>query len=62
MIAAGVLVGLAGALAAARLLERLVEGMQPEGPVTFALMVAILMLAALAASFSRPVAPAASMP
>jgi predicted permease len=51
MIAAGVLLGLAGALAAARLLQRLVDGMQPGGPATFTMMVAILMLAALAASF-----------
>jgi predicted permease len=51
MIFAGACVGLAAALAAARLLERLVTGMQPTQPATFALMVAVLLLAALCASF-----------
>jgi predicted permease len=51
MIVAGVTVGLAAALAASRALQRLVEGMQPSGPATFALMIAVLLLAALAASF-----------
>jgi putative ABC transport system permease protein len=51
LIAGGVVIGLAAALAAARLLQRLVQGMQPTGPATFALMIAILMTAAVAASF-----------
>jgi putative ABC transport system permease protein len=51
LIGLGVAAGLAAALAAARLLQRLVEGMQPTGPATFALMIAILTAAAVAASF-----------
>jgi ABC-type antimicrobial peptide transport system permease subunit len=51
MILIGVAAGAVGALAAARLLERTVTGMLPAEPFTFALMVAILTLAALLASF-----------
>jgi len=51
MIVSGVVVGAAAALAAGRVLERLVEGMQPTGPSTFALMIPVLLLAALTASF-----------
>ncbi|MDP8979357.1 MAG: ABC transporter permease [Acidobacteriota bacterium] len=51
MIAIGVGVGIAAALAAARLLERLVAGMRPTEPGTFAVMVGVLVMAALAASF-----------
>jgi predicted permease len=51
MVAAGVGVGIAGALVAGRLLERLVTGMQPTEPLTFALMVGVLVVAALVASF-----------
>jgi predicted permease len=51
MIFTGVGVGIVAAMAAARLLERLVTGMQPTQPATFALMVAVLLLAALCASF-----------
>jgi putative ABC transport system permease protein len=51
MIAAGVVAGLGGALVAARVLQRLVQGMQGTGPATFALMIAILLFAALSASF-----------
>jgi predicted permease len=51
MIAAGAVVGLSAALAAERLLQRLVEGMQTGGAATFALMIAVLAAAALAASF-----------
>lgn len=47
----GLAAGALGALAAARLLERTVTGMLPAEPFTFALMVAILTLAALLASF-----------
>jgi ABC-type antimicrobial peptide transport system permease subunit len=51
MIFAGVAVGIAAALAAGRLLERLVEGMRPSEPATFGVMVAVLVVAALFASF-----------
>jgi predicted permease len=52
LLLAGVAVGLAGALAAARLLEKEVTGMRPSGPATFAAMIAVLLAAALAASFA----------
>jgi predicted permease len=51
MILGGVVVGIAAALAAGRVLERLVTGMQPAALATFALMVAVLLVAALCASF-----------
>jgi len=51
MIFAGVAVGIAAAFAAGRLLQRLVDGMQPTEPATFGLMVAVLVVAALFASF-----------
>jgi predicted permease len=51
MILAGVAVGSLAALAAARLLERLVAGMRPAEPLTFAAMVSVLVLAALIAGF-----------
>ncbi len=51
MIASGTALGLAAALAAARLLERLVEGMRPMEPATVAIVLAVLVAAALAASF-----------
>ena len=51
MIFAGVSVGVCAALAAGRMLGQLVEGMQPTGPLTFAIMVSILVVAALFASF-----------
>jgi ABC-type antimicrobial peptide transport system permease subunit len=47
----GVGVGAAGALAAGRILGRLVDGMQPTALSTFALMILVLLVAALAASF-----------
>jgi predicted lysophospholipase L1 biosynthesis ABC-type transport system permease subunit len=47
MILAGVVVGLSGALAAARLLERLVTGMRPTDPLTFTVMISVLVIAAL---------------
>jgi predicted permease len=47
----GVGVGTAGALAAGRVLKLLVEGMQPTEPITFAGMIAVLVAAALLASF-----------
>jgi predicted permease len=51
MIGIGLALGLAASLAAARLLKRLVEGMQSTGPLPFAVMIAVLALAALLASF-----------
>ena len=51
MIALGVAAGIAGAFAAARLLSRLVEGVRPSDPSTFAAMVFVLIIAALIASF-----------
>jgi predicted permease len=51
MIFAGVGVGIAAALAAGRVLMRLVEGMQPTGPSTFAIVISVLIAAALFASF-----------
>ncbi len=51
MIAVGIGVGIWGALAAGRVLERLVAGMRPTEPLTFALMVLVLVVAALVASF-----------
>ena len=51
MIFAGVALGSAAALAAGRVLERLVEGMQPMALSTFAVMIPVLVVAALFASF-----------
>ncbi|MBZ5624551.1 MAG: ABC transporter permease [Acidobacteriia bacterium] len=51
MISLGVGVGTAAALAAGRALERLVEGMQPTEPLTFAITIPVLVFAALFASF-----------
>lgn len=51
MIAVGAAAGAAAAYAAARVLTRLVEGARPGGPATFALTIAVLAAAALAASF-----------
>jgi ABC-type antimicrobial peptide transport system permease subunit len=51
MIFAGVAVGVLGALAAGRVLGRLVEGMRGTEPLTFAVMVLVLVAAALVASF-----------
>jgi putative ABC transport system permease protein len=51
MMLAGVLVGTAGALAAGHLLERLVDGMRPMEPLTFAIIITVLVAAALFASF-----------
>ena len=50
-IFAGVGAGILAALAAGRLLEHSVEGMQPAEPLTFAIMIAVLVAAALLASF-----------
>jgi predicted permease len=51
MIFVGVGLGAAAALAAGRVLERLVEGMRPVDPLTFAIMIPVLTGAALLASF-----------
>lgn len=51
MIFAGAGVGIAAALAAGRLLERLVEGVRSTDPLTFAMMIFVLVVAALLASF-----------
>ncbi|HTA71724.1 MAG TPA: ABC transporter permease [Bryobacteraceae bacterium] len=51
MIFLGVGAGIAGAWAAGRVLVRLVEGVQSSEPVTFAVMIPILVVAALYASF-----------
>jgi predicted permease len=51
MILTGIAVGISAAFAAGRILSRLVEGMRPAEPATFAIMIAILMAAALFASF-----------
>ena len=51
MISVGVAVGVVAALAAERVLARLVEGMQPGGVSAFAVMIPVLVTAALIASF-----------
>jgi len=51
MIFIGVGVGILGALAAGRILNRLVEGMRPAEVSTFAITISILVIAALFASF-----------
>jgi putative ABC transport system permease protein len=51
MIFGGIIIGVAGALAAGRLLNRFVSGMHSTEPVTFAAMVSILAAAALFASY-----------
>jgi len=51
LILVGVVAGAAAALAAGQALERLVEGMQRMGPATYVMMIPVLMLAALFASY-----------
>jgi putative ABC transport system permease protein len=51
MILVGVGAGLLAAFAVGRVLQRLVEGMQPNTPSTFAIMIPVLLFAALFASF-----------
>jgi ABC-type antimicrobial peptide transport system permease subunit len=51
MIFVGVVVGTAGAVAAGLLLEHLVEGVRSAGPLTFAITIPVLVVAALFASF-----------
>ncbi len=51
MIFAGVGLGITGAWAAGRMMAHLVDGMQPAEPSTFAIMIPVLVVAALLASF-----------
>ena len=51
MILTGIATGFLAALAAARILHRTVEGMQPAEPLTFVAMIAILFATALLASY-----------
>ena len=51
MIFAGIVIGGAGALAAGRVLQRLVEGMQPAEALTFVITISVLVVAALFASY-----------
>jgi ABC-type antimicrobial peptide transport system permease subunit len=51
MILIGIVLGIVAALAAGRLLEHMVAGVRPAEPVTFAVMISVLVLAALLASF-----------
>jgi ABC-type antimicrobial peptide transport system permease subunit len=51
MILGGVVVGAAAALAAGRVLQHLVEGMQPMEASAFAVTIPVLVLAALFASY-----------
>ncbi len=52
MILVGAGVGVLGALAAGRLLAHLVDGVRPGGPETFALTIAVLVIAGLSASLA----------
>jgi putative ABC transport system permease protein len=51
MVLAGITLGTVGAIAAVRLLERFVAGVQATGPLTFAAMLPLMVGAALFASF-----------
>lgn len=51
MIFLGVVVGVAAAMAAGSVMQRLVEGMLPTGPSAFLTTIPVLVLAALFASF-----------
>ena len=51
MISLGLAIGSIGALGAGRVLQRLVEGMQPIGPAPFVVMIPLLLGAALLASY-----------
>jgi putative ABC transport system permease protein len=52
MVLVGVVFGAAAAFAAGRLLGSLVPGVQPTEPLTFAVMISVLVVAALLASFA----------
>ena len=51
LIAAGMIAGVAAAAAAAGVLSRLVDGVRPAEPIAFVVMMAVLAMAALLASF-----------
>ena len=51
MIGTGILLGTAGGIAATRVLQRVVDGVRSTEPLTFVLMIAVLVTAALLASF-----------
>lgn len=51
LVATGSLLGLAGAIAATRLLVGLMKGVQPKDPLTFGLVTLVLLLAASVASY-----------
>jgi len=51
MIVSGVVVGMLVAFAAGRVLERLVQGIGPTEPSTFAIVIPVLMIAAVIAGF-----------
>lgn len=51
MILVGIDLGIAAAMAAGRVLEHLVPGVRPMEPLTFAIMIFVLAVAALLASF-----------
>lgn len=51
MILLGIAAGVCGAITAGRVLQKLVEGMEPSGPATFVVMISLLAAAALMASF-----------
>jgi len=51
LAAIGILIGLAGALSASSLLGKLLYGVRPSDPLTFALVLAVMILAALTASY-----------
>jgi putative ABC transport system permease protein len=51
MIVSGVAVGMLVAFAAGRVLERLVQGIGPIEPSTFAIVIPVLMFAAIIASY-----------
>jgi uncharacterized membrane protein YeaQ/YmgE (transglycosylase-associated protein family) len=52
----GIAAGLIGAFALTRLMTSLHYGVRPNDPITFAVVAAVLLLIALAASFRRPTA------
>jgi ABC-type antimicrobial peptide transport system permease subunit len=51
MIIVGTVLGMAGAFAAARLLEHLIPGVRSTDPLAFGVMILVLVVAALSASF-----------
>jgi putative ABC transport system permease protein len=51
MILGGVVIGIAAAWAAGHVLERLVAGVRPGEPLTFAMTIAVVVIAATIASF-----------